>query len=225
MKMINDMSDSRHNNGCIFCSRKEDTRDHIPARAFLSRPYPENLHVLPVCKECNNKFSLDEEYTSFLVLLLKNMVEGDLDDQLDGFTHCDELKARILRGRKSDQIDNSYTETISIETERVKNVLNKYAFAHFCFERGEHPGEAIHINFAWPNQISNEQLELFNETPCCEMLPEVGSRLFQRILSEGNSWQTVQDGRYRYYVDSDEFYVKIVINEYLFAEIIFNEIA
>ena len=33
------------------------------------------------------------------------------------------------------------------------------------------------------------------------------------------------DDDQRYYVDSDEFYVKIVINEYLFAEIIFNEIA
>lgn len=225
MKHYNDFSDSRHNNGCIFCSKQPDSREHIPARTFLNKPYPANLHVLPVCKTCNNKLSLDEEYVSFLVCYLKNLESSNLDEYLDRFTHVDELETRILRGLKSDETDKDSIATISLETERIKNVLNKYAFAHFCFERGEHPdGEATHVNFAFLNQMSDEQINLFNKISCGGIWPEVGSRLLQRIAANGDSWMVVQDGEYRYYVSPNEPYVRIAIKEFLFAEIIFNEI-
>ena len=56
-----------------------------------------------------------------------------------------------------------------------------------------------------------------------EIWPEVGSRLFQRIAENGDSWMIIQEGNHRYYASQDQPYVKIVIFELLFAEIIFDE--
>jgi len=226
MRAYLDFSDSRHNNGCIFCYSYPDSRDHIPARTFLNKPYPSNLHVLPVCISCNKKFSQDEEYVSFLVCYLKYLESGDKNDyiRMGKFSHADILEKRILDGLNLKKDGINQTLFINIETDRIKNVLSKYAFAHFCFERGEHPDrEIIQINFAFVNQLTDEQIMFYNEIPCSEILPEVGSRLFQRVIENGNSWMMVQDGYYRYYVAQDQPYVKIVISEFLFAEILFND--
>ena len=132
------------------------------------------------------------------------------------------MEKRILNGLKSDndgQIPNPY---ISIENDRIKKVLGKYAFAHFCFERGEHPEkEAIQINFAFINQLTEEQIKLFNKVESSGIFPEVGSRLFQRVIENGDSWMVTQNEHYRYYISKNQPYVKIVISEFLFAEVVF----
>lgn len=48
---------------CIYCgSRPGNTRDHVPPRSFFPSPFPQDLLTVPSCKECNAKFSKDEEY-------------------------------------------------------------------------------------------------------------------------------------------------------------------
>ncbi len=47
---------------CIFCGDKAETKDHIPSKNLLEKPYPNNLFTVPSCKRCNNSFSSDEEY-------------------------------------------------------------------------------------------------------------------------------------------------------------------
>jgi hypothetical protein len=226
MKQYLDFSDSRHNNGCILCGSYPDSRDHIPARTFLNKPYPSNLNVLPVCTSCNNGFSQDEEYVSFLVRYLKYLESDDENDYLgiEKFSHADILEERILNGlcNKKDKLNP--TMFINIEVDRIKNILNKYAFAHFCFERGEHPNrEKTQTNFAFVNQLTDDQIKLYNEIPYSKILPEVGSRLFQRVIENGDSWMIVQDSNYRYYVAQNKPYVKIVISEFLFGETVFND--
>jgi len=226
MKQYLDFSDSRHNIGCILCGSYPDSRDHIPARTFLKKPYPTNLNVLPVCMPCNNGFSQDEEYVSFLVRYLKHLESGNKKDyiELEKFSHADILEKRILDGFCNKQDKLNPMMFINIEADRIKNILNKYAFAHFCFERGEHPNrKKTQINFAFANQLTDDQIKLFNEIPYSNILPEVGSRLFQRIIEDGDSWMIVQDGYYRYYIAQNQSYVKIVISEFLFGEIIFND--
>ena len=53
--------------------------------------------------------------------------------------------------------------------------------------------------------------------------PEVGSRIMTRILTGedfNNGWIVVQEGVYRYAVSyADQILVKIVISEYLAAEV------
>ncbi len=226
MKSYQDFSDSRHDNGCIFCSNLPNSRDHIPARTFLIKPYSSNLHTLPVCKVCNNKLSKDEEYVSFLIGYLKHLETGDLDEYLQTrkYSHADILEDRILNGMGLDSSEPNFSPFINIETERIKKVLQKYAFAHFCFERGEHPsGEILQTNFAFANQLTKCQIKEFNKIPDVEILPEVGSRLFQRIIESGSSWMIIQDGQYRYYVSPNQPYVRIVFSELLMAEIIFSD--
>ena len=41
---------------CIYCGAKSDSREHCPSKVFLSKPYPDNLPVLPACIKCNNGF-------------------------------------------------------------------------------------------------------------------------------------------------------------------------
>ena len=52
---------------CCYCGDFADTVDHVPSKVFLEKPYPENLPVVPCCKKCNERFSLDEEYVAVLL--------------------------------------------------------------------------------------------------------------------------------------------------------------
>jgi hypothetical protein len=227
MEQYLDYSDERHNNGCIYCGRKPDSVDHIPARTFLDEPYPDNLQVLPVCTSCNNESSLDEEYVSFLIYYLKHQESGALDEKhmKNKFSHAEALEDRVLNGLNINKEEKNSRPIIDIETDRIKKVLNKYAFAHFCFERGEHPnGDAININFAFASQLTEEQIKIFNTISKEEIFPEIGSRLFQRVFENGNSWMVVQENNYRYFISQNQPYVRIVIYEFLFAEIIFDDL-
>lgn len=48
---------------CIYCqSQKGTTRDHVPPKELLRKPYPRNLLTVPSCAECNETYSIDEEY-------------------------------------------------------------------------------------------------------------------------------------------------------------------
>jgi hypothetical protein len=76
MKQYIDYSDSRNRGKCAFCDELPNTIDHIPARTFLVKPYPENLHTVPACFEYNNISSIDEEYMAFVLRYLK-LLEND----------------------------------------------------------------------------------------------------------------------------------------------------
>jgi hypothetical protein len=54
---------------CLFCGEIADTKDHIPSKKLLEKPYPNNLLTIPSCDKCNKSFSLDEEY--FLNVLVE----------------------------------------------------------------------------------------------------------------------------------------------------------
>ena len=52
---------------CCYCGTWADTVDHVPSKVLLDEPYPENLPVVPCCRNCNDQFSLDEEYVAVLL--------------------------------------------------------------------------------------------------------------------------------------------------------------
>lgn len=64
MKQYANYGDQRLQSYCVHCGGSTETRDHAPSKVFLDEPYPANLPVLPSCAECNEGFSLDEEYTA-----------------------------------------------------------------------------------------------------------------------------------------------------------------
>ena len=57
----------RRRRTCVYCANRATTRDHVPPRLLLEKPYPNNLITVPACNSCNNEFSADEEY--FLTIL------------------------------------------------------------------------------------------------------------------------------------------------------------
>lgn len=61
-------------NGCIYCGKPATTREHVPSKAFLVEPYPENLSTIPACFECNNGYSEDEKYVACFLDVLKSHI-------------------------------------------------------------------------------------------------------------------------------------------------------
>lgn len=55
------------------------TIEHVPARALLNRPYPENLATVPSCFACNNGSSANEQ---FIARLLEAVRVGSPDSRL-----------------------------------------------------------------------------------------------------------------------------------------------
>ena len=47
---------------CLYCGMPADSRDHVPPRCLLEKPYPNNLYTVGSCKKCNLSFAIDEEY-------------------------------------------------------------------------------------------------------------------------------------------------------------------
>ena len=58
---------SRKQRTCVYCGATAGTRDHVPPRCLLEEPLPQNLVTVPSCRECNDAFSLDEQYLQVVI--------------------------------------------------------------------------------------------------------------------------------------------------------------
>jgi hypothetical protein len=55
---------------CGYCGQHlELTRDHVPPKLLLEKPYPINLLTVPSCYPCNQSFKADDEYTRTVLAL------------------------------------------------------------------------------------------------------------------------------------------------------------
>jgi hypothetical protein len=105
-------------------------------------------------------------------------------------------------------------------------VILKLAKGHLAFEQNEpRLDEPTYIHSFPLCAISNDARDEFEEISGKRALsgwPEVGSRAMTRIVEgsdEGYPWIEVQPRRYRYLVSADVAVVRLVIAEYLAAEI------
>jgi len=211
---------------CVFCDKEAGTDEHIPAKgAFLTKPYPDNLHTVRVCNDCNNKSSNDEERVGFILRYLKLIEEGRTGELDNYFLTERRMKNEDLLFEALD-IDINGNPFINIDKELFIRVLEKYSKGHIFYELGIRLLDVpSRMSFAFKSQIDSKRLAEFNKTFISAVYPEVGSRLLQRIIEEnGNNWQTVQEGYYRYYVTyTPKISIRIVINEILFCEISWEE--
>lgn len=81
MKQLRNYADKRMRGQCLYCGGPPETREHVPPKVLLDRPFPDNLPVVEACYECNNKFSKDEEYLACL-----------LDCVVSGTTHSESVQ-------------------------------------------------------------------------------------------------------------------------------------
>ena len=114
------------------------------------------------------------------------------------------------------------------EVERIARVIVKNARGHFFLELGQSlSGPPSQVKIVPLTLMSNRQRTQF-ENPDGEyyaVLPELGTRLMQRMFTGEcgpGGWIVVQEGVYRYAV-SEPPSVRIVLGEYLAAEVMWDE--
>ncbi|UKS61506.1 HNH endonuclease [Bacillus toyonensis] len=225
---------------CIYCGKESDTREHIPSKVFLNRPFPENLSTVSACLTCNNSYSSDEVLLALLIQLLKQKHYGS------EYTFSEEVNSRMENVRNVKLV--SKIKQV-IEADNVKGkfhdsilrVLIKLAIGHSVWDISEGyyidedgiTTDSAKVEYSFINDMTDEEINEFLSPfdITNEPLPELGSRVYEgRLLvleRDGEEprllldWATVQPYEYNYtcYQFGDEIVVKMVINSFLFAEV------
>lgn len=229
MRQIKTFSDDRLNYMCAYCGGNTNTRDHVPSKILLEEPYPENLPVVGCCENCNQSFSLDEEYVACL-----------LECVICGTTDVDKLKRkkikRILNQKESlrKRVLNSMIKIegqtfFTPEIDRLKNVILKLAKGHIRYENSEPvlSEKPTHWGYKALPLMSQNEIDLFLKDTKVHKLFEVGSRAMQKILIDTynnvySHWETVQPNNYSYCVTTNPLSVRIIIWDYLAVEVIWE---
>jgi len=236
MDQVAEFTDERQKAWCVHCGRRltgvEHSRDHVPSKSLLLKPYPDNLPVVPVCRSCNTGFAPDEEY---LLAFLGSVLAGSTDPekQVHGnaarvLTRNPSLRARIESARSELQTSSGEKRIIwKPEVERIDRVLLKNARGHAIFEIGEPMLEPpAYVRSAPLEALTVEQRAGFEGIDFGPGWPEVGSRMTSRMLTRqdlANGWVVVQEGLYRYAVmQTSAILVKAVLFGYLATEILWE---
>lgn len=232
---------------CIYCGGIADTREHIPPKIFLNKPYPDNLFDLPACKNCNNGFSADELYSEVFIDTLKTI--SSYSEKIS-----DNNVVRSQRTTAYNDAKQSYEAYLKTKrfapNERLNRVILKLAFGHSVFEVNE--GAA-----AWHDDMLIKKIEIryrfeLNDADIAEfyspvfmdgkLLPEIGSRAFHNIYviepvdkdsltskdiadrQVVTLWTTVQENNYEYivWIEHNGIHIKMAIHNFVFTHIILD---
>lgn len=123
---------------CVYCDKPALTRDHVPPKSLLQRPYPANLRTVPACTGCNNGYAKDEQY---LAVLLAHISPHDhLQAKLDpggsinrALETAPSLDDRLINSIEVDEHGSPY---IRPELERIARITTKIAFGLYCLQYG-----------------------------------------------------------------------------------------
>ena len=212
---------------CVYCGGPPETRDHIPSRALLDEPFPDNLPVADCCETCNARFSLDEQYLACFIdcVIAGSTVPSDVARPKVSriLAQTPALASRIAACKTEGPNDR---QVWLPEMDRVHSVFLKLARGHVAYELSLlQIEEPLCIACAPIIAMADRHVEYFlmpQETP---YWPEIGSRAFMRAskqLSElpADRWQVVQPGRYQYLVSqADGLSVRILASDYLACEV------
>jgi len=226
---------------CVYCGNEANTREHVPSKTFLAQPFPADLSTVPACLTCNNSYSDDELFLSLLIQMLKQRYYGS------DYNFSPETSSKMARNVRAVRDINTALDNndISYFHPQISRVLTKLAIGHSVYELadgyftdddGVTPDSAS-VRYDFLNNRSQEEVNefmgYFDITN--EVMPEVGSRVFcDRLLVLDNNvgerqflldWVNVQKSEYTYtcFKFGNEIVVKMVINDFLFAEIILKE--
>lgn len=223
--------DQRLTGTCVYCGGTPNTRDHVPSRVFLNEPLPPDVPVVDACEDCNNSFSIHEQYVA---CLLECVINGSAEPDEVGrykvkkiLTENPSLGVRIAEGCTKD--DNGKL-VWKVEEDRVKTVIMKLARGHAAFQLGlPQLGEPEEISFRPFVVMSDEQRTTFElgSTSSVPLWPEIGSRAFNSVAQSGavayeKDWIIVQTSRYRFFVDhtGEVLVIQMVLSEYLACRVV-----
>ena len=237
MKPLEDFSDERLKLHCIHCGvfleACDANEDHVPSKCLLDRPLPDNPPKVTVCAACNLSFARDEEYLS---VLLAAVLTGDAAPDASRFPKAatairrsPKLHARIEQSKREQLTLFGEPEILwAADAERVERVIVKNARGHLLHELGEAtPAHPKSVAFFAVTRLSPDQRDAFEYIDEGPLLPEVNSRMLQRVLGIEplkGGWVEVQPEVYRYAVmqNMDEVTVRTLIREYLATEVVWT---
>lgn len=220
---------------CMHCNTSldatETTREHVPSKCLLQKPYPAEMVTLEACRTCNEAFSRDEEYfKAFLWAVLAGSTDPEeqkADEVGRTLRRNSKLRERIENSRTERAVAGTTTAVFAPEMDRVKRVVVKNARGHALYELDRPmPSEpdlflAVPLESLTPHQ--RHDFETTGEGTGLQGWSEIGTRMFQRQCGVACSdmmglWIVVQNDVYRYLVvdDGDEsLLVQSVVQEYL----------
>lgn len=222
---------------CIYCrTNVANSREHLPSRIFLDTPYPEEYSVVPACDKCNGGFSADEVYVSSFIDKLRNELSNN------GFPLREKTISAINHDKELEKILNEQIRTengkilVNYVPESFSKILIKLAKGHLCQAQDKvfDSDCSTECNFKFKPDLSEDELYHFEELPHVDKVSECGSDFTHGLLIVAGiglpsqifvPWKEVQDGNYRYltYFEHDNYIVRIIICETLFAEVLFSE--
>lgn len=223
MKREHDYSDERLRGYCVYCGGANETIDHVPSKVFLDRPYPSNLFGVECCSECNQSYSLDEQYVACLIDVARTgtvEVGSGLRPNIESIlSRNDSLRMRIFNAR----VEEAGIVSWQPEILRVQRIVGKLARAHIAYDMAIPLLDVTPDVSVFPlESIGVDERNQFLCPPIPEFTTEVGSRLHHRMIlgspDEVDGWMIVQPERYRYSLNADgPLEVRIVFSEYLGA--------
>lgn len=235
MEQIKELSDERLKGSCPHCGNAAGgSRDHVPSKGLLRKPYPPNLPVIAVCPGCNSSFSADEEYFR---LFLRCVLVGSTDpnrhfepDVVRGLRRHTGLRKKIAAAKvEQPDLFGPSTYRWLPDVSRVNRVVLKNARGHVCYEYGEPvEGQPVFVAAEPLDELGEVTQYVFDDQPpALAGWPEVGSRMMTRILTGQDirgAWIIVQDGVYRYSVDAwgGGTRVRSVLHEYLGTVVVWD---
>lgn len=182
---------------CIYCGEIAETKDHVPPKCFLDKPYP-ILKTVPACFQCNNAFSLNEQLVMYMTdyLLSIEFYDGNFtrEKARSAFAHRDNLEDRMISSLK---VDENRVVYFDFEDSRIVAVIDKIAKGILYLTFGIKK-EIVVSNFIGVTQLSPADIkELLNF-----------------------SWNIIQEHRFQYYISNDIVY--FVINDILLCLVQFS---
>ena len=196
--------DNRLKGFCIYCGRHSETRDHVPSKVLLDKPFPKNLPVVECCLECNLSFSADEEYVAcFIECILAGSTDPSKLKRAKVVKILEKkasLAKRISSSRKSLSKKMNYWKP---EMNRIEKIILKLARGHLDFElslqRMDQPSNVTIVPIMMMNKEESDQFVI---PPNIHLYPELGSRSFLKgkdtLWHSWSDWNVVQPGRYQY---------------------------
>lgn len=228
--------DERLTGICVYCGAPHpDTRDHVPSRVLLDKPYPPQQPVVGACEKCNASFSLDEQYLAcFIECVIRGTVEvaGLQRTKIRRILgDSPSLQHRIEACMRKDAAGNLLWQP---EADRVRKIILKLARGHVAYELYPIFEEPFEVILAPLPVLSKEEQAAFAlggmTTGKLGLWPEIGSRAFSRALGkkpdhldQQGEWLVVQPDRYRYaVVETGGVLVRMVLSEYLACAVYWN---
>lgn len=227
MEQFDDFSDERNKIFCPYCGRTTEprSRDHVPSKVLLDKPYPPELPIIYPCRKCNSSYSKDEEYVPCFIECAR---VGSTDM---GKIQREKIrrilqKHPMLATKLCKEIELlKYGKFLGETANRIERLILKLARGHAAFELGEPElNKPTTLIFTPLAVMTADQLDFFEFSPKFRLFAEIGSRAMQRQVQTATGaaeWVCVQPGRYRYLTQYDErTKIRIVMSEYLACEVV-----